>query len=120
MKLKILPPTIREKKRYIAFDLFTTKNIKKNELINLLGSTLINLYGQIESGHINLWVINIKPVTNNTRVQYKGLIKCQRGYEEEVLLCLSSITHHKSNPLVIHTLSTSGTIKSLDDKYNLL
>ena len=120
MKLKILPPTLREKKRYIAFNLYTTKKIKKDDLINLLGSNLINLYGEIESSHINIWVINIKEIQNRDRIQYKCLIKCQRGYEEKVLMSLDCISVHKSNPIVIHTLSTSGTIKSLDDKYDLL
>ncbi|OED30685.1 Rpp14/Pop5 family protein [Methanosphaera sp. WGK6] len=120
IKLKILPPTLREKKRYIAFNLFSENQIKKDEIIVFLWNNLINLYGEIESSKINLWLINIKTIKNHRRYQYKCIIKCRRGYEKEMITSLSAITRYKNNRVVIHTLGTSGTIKSLDEKFNLL
>ncbi len=120
MKLKILPPTLREKKRYIAFDLFSENKINKDELIVFLWNCIVNIYGEIESSKINLWLINFKIIKNSQRRQYRCIIKCRRGYETEMITALNSITKYKNSRVVIHTLATSGTIKTLDDKYNLL
>lgn len=120
MKLKILPPTLREKKRYIAFKLYAQKSIQKEEVITLIWQNLINIYGEIKSNHVNLWLINMKEVQNPVHHEYKCIIKCRRGYEKETLTCLNSITTYKHNRIAIHTLSTSGTIKTLDKKYDLL
>lgn len=120
MKLKILPPTLREKKRYIAFNLYSENKIKKDEAVIFLWNNLINLYGEKESGNINLWIINMKPVHNPDRYQYRCVIKCRRGYEKEMLTSLNAITGYKKSRVVIHTLATSGTLKSLDEKYDLL
>ena len=66
-KLKILPPTLREKKRYIAFNLYSETKIKRDEIITFLWNNLINIYGEIESSKINLWLINVKQVENPNR-----------------------------------------------------
>ncbi|WP_294967815.1 Rpp14/Pop5 family protein [uncultured Methanosphaera sp.] len=120
IKLKILPPTLREKKRYIAFNLYSECKIKKDEIITFLWNNLINTYGEIESSKINLWLINVKQIKNSKRFQYKCIIKCRRGYEKEMILVLNTITRYKHSRVVIHTLGTSGTIKTLDNKYDLL
>ena len=70
-KLKILPPTLREKKRYIAFNLYSETKIKRDEIITFLWNNLINIYGEIESSKINLLLINVKQVENPNRFQYK-------------------------------------------------
>ena len=119
-KLNILPPTLREKKRYIAFNLYSETKIKRDEIITFLWNNLINIYGEIESSKINLWLINVKQVENPNRFQYKCIIKCRRGYENKMITALNSIVRYKKNRVVIHTLATSGTIKSLDNKFNLL
>ncbi len=120
MKLKILPPTLREKKRYIGFDLYSQNEINKDEIIVILWNSLINTYGEIESSKINLWLINIKEIENSHRFHYKGIVKCRRGYEKKVITAFSSITQFKKKRVVIHTCGTSGTIQALDKKYNLL
>ena len=120
MKLKILPPTLREKKRYIGFDLYSQNKIKKEEIITILWNSIINTYGEIESSKINLWIINLKYIENSPRFHYKGIVKCKRGYEKEVITAFNTIYKYKKNRLVIHTCGTSGTIKSLNTKYNLL
>jgi len=48
MKLKILPPTLREKKRYIGLKMYSEENLKKEEIFNILWNSIINIYGEIE------------------------------------------------------------------------
>lgn len=120
MKLKILPPTLREKKRYIGIKIYSQEKIEKNEIVYLLWNSIINTYGEIEASHVNLWLIEIKEMPNNKRYQYNAIIKCQRGYEDKTITALNTITRYKKIPVVVHSIGTSGTIKSLNNKFNLL
>ncbi len=120
MKLKILPPTLREKKRYVGLKMYSEENLKKEEIFNILWNSIINNYGEIESSKINLWIVDTKEVENKKRKQYNIIVKCQRGYEDKLKTAFYSIYRYRQSRLVVHTLGTSGTIKTLQKKYNLL
>lgn len=122
MKLKILPPTLREKKRYIAVQIYSQFRMDKDNLIPYLWDNLIKLYGEIYSSNINLWLINFKYTQRHPdgMYEYKCLLKCQRGYEDDVCLMLDTLAWYENKRIVAHILSVSGTIKTLDSKYDLL
>ncbi len=120
MKLKILPPTLREKKRYIGLKMYSSDKLKKEDIFNILWNSIINVYGEIESSQINLWIVDSKEVENDKRKEYNVIIKCKRGYETKVKTAFSSIYRNREKRIVVHTIGTSGTIKALNKKYNLL
>ena len=120
MKLKILPPTLREKKRYIGAKIYSREPLTKEEISNIIWHNTVNLYGEIEASKINPWIINSKEIKNSNHFQHNTIIKCQRGYEEKLITALSSIYRNRKNRIVVHTVGTSGTIKSLNNKYHLL
>lgn len=120
MKLKILPPTLREKKRYVGLIIYSESPLKREDIFSLLWNGIVNLYGEIESSKINLWILDSKEVENNKRFQYNVIVKCQRGYEIELITALNTIYKFKKNRLVVHTIGTSGTIKSLNKKYRII
>lgn len=120
MKLKILPPTLREKKRYVGLKLYSQNRIKREEIFNILWNSIINLYGEIEASHINLWIIDSQEVKNERHFQHNIIVKCQRGYEDEVITAFNTIFRQRETRIVVHTIGTSGTIKSLNKKYHLL
>jgi len=45
MKLKILPPTLREKKRYIAINLYSQEALEKDKIIQKLWNSILNIHG---------------------------------------------------------------------------
>lgn len=118
MKLKILPPTLREKKRYISLKIYSTEPLQKEEITRLLWNQTINLYGEIEASKINLWIIETKEAENKKRFQQDVIVKCQRGYEDKLITALSSIYRNRTNRIVVHTIGTSGTIRALKNKHH--
>ena len=120
MKLKILPPTLREKKRYIGLKLYSQEKLKKHDTFNLLWNSIINLYGEIYSSKINLWIVDFQPTKNEKRFQYNIIVKCQRGYEKNAITAFNTIYRFRETRITVHTIGTSGTIKTLNKKYNLL
>lgn len=118
--MKILPPTLRQKKRYIGLYFYSQQDLEIQSVKQILSRSLINTFGEIESAKINMWIINIKKVHNPKRFQYNIIVKCKRGYENKVRLAFNNISHQKDNRMVVHTLATSGTINKLNKKLDLL
>lgn len=117
MRLKILPPTLRQKKRYIALKIYSDTELSREESIQILWNSMLNTYGEIESSRINIWLVDFAEVENDKRFEYDAIVRCNRGYEKKALMAFHTISNYRKNPIVVHTISTSGTINSLKDKF---
>ncbi len=85
MKLKILPPTLRGSKRYIAFELMSQKPVSRDELVNLIWKSCLKLYGESETSRFRLWLMRKWDCgQNGNDFIVKGILHCNRGDEEKV------------------------------------
>lgn len=113
MKLKILPPTLRPKNRYLVLDIKSEVEFTKDELILAIWDACIRFYGECETSNFNLWlmrVYNISPpqeqnlieddettsnnlnttnndntMINNPNINYKSIFYC--FYQKAILRC---------------------------------
>jgi ribonuclease P/MRP protein subunit POP5 len=118
-KLKILPPTIRDKKRYIAFEVTSQGSLGREDVISLVLETSLYLYGAWGTGKFDLWVVKLwgcKTVNNApeavSEYKMKGILRCRREEVDSVRAVLPTITNYRGKSVVFHTLGISGTIKS--------
>jgi len=118
-KLKILPPTLRDKKRYIAFEVLSQGPVGRDDIISMLLDASLYLYGACGTGKLELWVVklwkcktykNIPETTKEYRM--KGILRCKREETDSVITIIPTITNFRGKPIVFHTLGISGTIKS--------
>ncbi|MDO8870406.1 MAG: Rpp14/Pop5 family protein [Methanobacteriaceae archaeon] len=118
MKLKILPPTLRGSKRYIAFELICQKSITRDELVNLIWNSCLELYGESETSRFRLWLMRKWDCgQKGNDFIIKGILHCNRGDEEKVRASLSLVTNFRGKKVVFHTLGLSGTIHSATQKF---
>ncbi|NIA02945.1 MAG: hypothetical protein GWP12_00180 [Nitrospirae bacterium] len=109
--MKILPPTLRDSKRYIAFSLIAENTITRNDLINEVLYSAATLFGDVGNSVLGLRLLSFE---NN-----KGIIKCRadRVWESRaVLACVSSIRVARVR---ISILGISGTVLAATEKYLL-
>jgi ribonuclease P/MRP protein subunit POP5 len=118
-KLKILPPSIRDKKRYIAFEVISQGSLGREDIISLLLDGSMYLYGACGTGRFDLWVLKLwrcETIENsqegiNEHIM-KGILRCRRGEVDYVRAVIPTINNFRGKPVVFHTLGISGTIKS--------
>ncbi|MGC9517774.1 MAG: Rpp14/Pop5 family protein [Methanomicrobiales archaeon] len=120
MKLKILPSSIRDKKRYIAFEAVSQSNLNREDVIGLIWENSLNLYGECGTSKFGLWIMKLwdqssKKYENDYYV--KGIIQCNRNEVDKVRAAMSVITKIKGKRVVFHTLGVAGTIKSATLKF---
>ena len=108
MKLKILP-SLRERKRYIKFKVFSEEKIVYTDLEQAIWNTCLDFFGEFETSNFSLWLI--KNLWNEK--EQVGVIKCSHLAVPKVITCLGLIRRLGDSRVIIKILKISGTLKSL-------
>lgn len=110
---EMLPSSMRERKRYIAFEILGEEKIEFPQLINAVWHSILNLFGEINTGLINFWLVKDSWNENKQR----GLLKCNHSHVSQVRLALALIDRIGDAKVSIRTIGVSGTMKSARKKY---
>ena len=113
MKLKILPPTLRNDKRYISFEAVSEVLLSKEDVIPLVWEASLNFHGECKTSKFDLWIIKVWTTKlSNDKNIIKGIIQCNREEVSSVRAAILLIAKFKGKRIVFHTLGISGTIKA--------
>ena len=108
-RLKILIPTLRERKRYFLIKFYSESDLEIDEIKNEILKTFLKLYGEIFSK-----LTSLKILENSYNKKEKTLIlKCSVLAKHFVSFVLGKIKEINGKNLLIRILKISGTIKRL-------
>ncbi|MDG6243654.1 MAG: Rpp14/Pop5 family protein [Methanolobus sp.] len=107
--MKVLPPTMRENKRYLAFELIAEGNISRDDLIREIFSASGSLLGDLGSSECNIWLFAFDNL--------KGIISCEREHVSQTRAALATISYVKGKRVSFHILGVSGTVLGATKKY---
>ncbi|MBI3190533.1 ribonuclease P protein component 2 [archaeon] len=110
---KLLPPTMRPAKRYIAFEIISENPVQYSELVNTIWTSTMNFLGEFGSSELNMWFVHN---LYDEKTQ-KGLIKCSHDSVEHVRVALSLIQIISESRVIVKIMGVTGTIKSARTKY---
>ena len=113
MKLKVLPPTLRKNNRYLTLDIKITSPIAKDDLVTIVWDACVRFQGELNSANFNLWVMKFYEMDKTEEYySYKAIVRCQRGYVDEVRSSLALANKYNNARISITTIGSSGTIKA--------
>lgn len=107
--LKILPPTLREKERYISFQVISEEPIVYEDLEQALLNTLIDFYGEYGFSKLSFWIIKN---LYDPEEQF-GIIRCNNKSVQQVIAGLGLVSRLGETRVTIKVLKVSGTIRGL-------
>ena len=110
-KPKYLPPTLRDKHRYIAFQLIGERPFRGDEVREAIWKASLSTLGVLGSAKAKPWFIKF-----NERSQ-TGIVRVDRKHVEELRLALTLVTEINGSKAIFRTLGVSGTIKRLKRKF---
>ncbi len=102
-------PTLRDKKRYMAFEVLSEITITRAELAKEIASSAGSLFGDSGCSGMNLGLLSYDG-------KY-GIIRCARGKTEETRAALACITRVQGVRLSILILGISGSIRGVMEKF---
>lgn len=110
-KVKPVLPSLRERKRYLAFEILSKSKITDYSLISReITENCLKFIGELGAGKAGIMILEEK---FNPRTQ-RGLIKVNNKYLNELKTSLALIEKIKNQPVIIRSLITAGTIKKTE------
>jgi ribonuclease P/MRP protein subunit POP5 len=112
-KIKILP-TLREKTRYLAFEVISDHEIKDFKAI----SEEIEDKSLLFLGQLGLAKAGIRILPEKWNLQFqKGLIKINNKYVNELKSSLTLIEKINNKKVVVKSIGVSGILKKAEQRY---
>jgi ribonuclease P/MRP protein subunit POP5 len=109
-KLKFLLPTLREKDRYISFQVISEEPIEYSDLESAVLNTFLDFYGEYGFSGLSLWIIkNLYDPQEQI-----GVIRCNNRSVQQVIAGLGLISRLGETRITIKILKVSGTIRGLN------
>jgi len=102
-------PTLRDKKRYLAFEVMSEKSINRQELVREILNSIISIYGDKGANEINPSLMSFDGKF--------GILRCEREKRVETRTGLGCINNIHGIRVSIIVLGISGTIKGATEKF---
>jgi len=111
-RLKILLPTLREKERYVSFQVISEEPITYSDLESAIWNQLLDFYGEYGVSKTSMWLVkNLWDEKNQV-----GVIRCNNRSVSQVIAGLGLISRLGDIRVIVNILKVSGTLKGLNLK----
>ena len=113
-KLKPVLPSLREKKRYLVFEVISNKKITDANLIsNAIWHCSLQFLGQLGVAKAGLMVLNNKWDAELQR----GIIKVSHKHVDAVKAALTFANKIEDTDIIFRSVGVSGILKKAENKY---
>lgn len=107
LALLIIPPSLRERRRYLVFEVISDREIEKRELLREIWDSVYTLYGDVGAFESKIWLIGY----DKKKGTGTGILRCAHDKVEEVRAALACIHPVNGTRLGVRVIGISGTIK---------
>ena len=111
MKLKPILPSLKEKKRYLSFEIISEHSFSADDVSKAAMDSILSLLGTLEAGKAGLMFLSDK-YSNNS-----GIIKTNHKFVDKVRTALALVSKIDGEDMLIRTRIVSGTLKKAISKY---
>ena len=109
-KLKPILPSLREKKRYLAYKVISKSKINFSSLQKAITETALKVLGQL--GVAKAGIIILDKWKNN-----KGLIRVSHKNVDNLRTALMFVDEVDNKEVIIRSIGVSGILKKAEHKY---
>jgi ribonuclease P/MRP protein subunit POP5 len=110
---KPLPPSLRSRRRYIAYQVISEEKFIFQDFVNSIWHSLLNLLGELGTSEADIWIARD---TYDEKKQ-AGIIRCSHDKVEHVRVALSLIERIGDARVLVKVLGISGSIKATKMKF---
>jgi len=100
-----IPLSLRDKKRYLVFELIAEKKLNVKEVSYFIKNHLIKLFGELGLSKMNYQFISFDEKSG------KGILKCRHIAVEDLISGIILLKEVNGIKVVPRTLKISGTVK---------
>ncbi len=108
--IKPVIPSLREKKRYLVYEIKTEKKIQLQEVKQEIEDKMLQFLGELGYGKAGIIILN-------EWQDNKGMLKVNTKYLNNVKTALSLITSIEGQRVLIKSIGVSGILSKAKDKF---
>lgn len=112
-RLNPLPPTLREKQRYLVFEILSKKEFELGDVVSVIWNNSLQTFGEVGVSSFSLWI----PGNLYDKARKKGIVKCNHNSVEQMRSVLATIKEIEGDPVCFRVIGVTGTIKSAKAKF---
>lgn len=105
-KLKSLMPTLRERKRYLAFEVMSEKRIE-GRITSVIWRSILENLGVFGCAKAGIWVLPDKYDPEKQR----GIIRVNHKHVDELRTTLAMIRSIEGEKVIVRSIGLSGILK---------
>jgi len=114
MKLKPILPTLKEKKRYLGFEIISDSSFSSDDVAKAVKEGTLSFIGTLGTGKAGLMFLADKYANN------AGVVKAGHKYVDKVRTALALIKTIDNKDVIIRTRIVSGTLKKAISKFHAM
>ncbi|OYT63530.1 ribonuclease P [Methanosarcinales archaeon ex4572_44] len=107
--MKILPPTLREKKRYLTVEIMKDGRINRDRFLRALQDSIKDLFGDVGLSETGLRLLHF----DGTR----AVVRCTPKMVWAVRAGIATITQIDGVKVSVRVIGIGGTVRSVMEKY---
>ncbi|AKB61942.1 MAG: Rpp14/Pop5 family protein [Methanosarcina mazei] len=107
--MKRLLPSLRAKKRYLAFELISEEPASRSDIVKEVMSSASSLLGDVITSDCDIRVLGFE--------NGKGIIQCSHTKVKQTRASLAALTRINGKRATLHVLGVSGTVKRATEKF---
>jgi ribonuclease P/MRP protein subunit POP5 len=111
--LKPVLPTLRERKRYIVYEIISEHNFNIKEISKSILESVEKCFGCIGSAKAGI----LFPADNFNENHQKGIIRVSHKEVDNVRFALMTITKINNTKVIFRTIGVSGILKKAKNKF---
>ncbi|MCK4521248.1 MAG: hypothetical protein KAU20_01650 [Nanoarchaeota archaeon] len=113
-KIKPILPSLKEKKRYLAFEIISKQKINNAKSVeDAINKTCLKFLGVFGMAKAGIMVLNDK---YNSKKQ-RGLIKVSHKSVNDAKLAMCFIKKIEDKDVIVKSVGVSGILKKAEEKY---
>ncbi|MCK5474040.1 MAG: hypothetical protein KAI53_01425 [Candidatus Aenigmarchaeota archaeon] len=113
MRLNPLVPVLKERQRYLVFEIISEKTHPLDEVVDAVWLCALRMWGDAGVSEFSFWI----PANLYNSKRKRGVVKCNNESVEKVRSSLAMTKQIGSQRAIVHVIGTTGTIKSAKTKY---
>ena len=111
MKIKPILPSLREKKRYLAFEIISQAPVSFTSANNAIYDNCFSYIGELGMSRAGVLILNDKYKNN------KGIIRVNHKNVDNLKSSLMIIKDINKQDVIVRTLGVSGILKKANEKF---
>ncbi len=106
--MKPLPPTLRDRRRYVAFEIASSKVFSKKQVEKEINNVIFKALGLFGFSNSGFWLVKYY------EKQKAGIIRVNNDYLNLVLFALGFFEKIENEKIVVKIIRVTGTVKKAD------